>query len=189
MARCASYAPTQHTTLNSLIAWPDVLVRWHNEDEGIYYVLSLGIRVGRWTCRYGRLALMPLRIVISRKSVRIPKWSLHRLESCSTRKRGQAFRKSRQYESNSVFKLGTHALVSLFDGIINASNGWQRTDIRGQIQDTYKLAKLWRQLWTYITSGFRLSKVLGADVCCTKINDSGSYGLITAVNISRINEY
>jgi hypothetical protein len=74
-------------------------------------------------------------------------------------------------------------------GIINASNGRQRIDIRGQTQDSYKYAELWRQLWTYITSGFRLSKVLGADVCCTKIDDSGSNVLITAVNISRINEY
>ena len=36
------------------------------------YRLSLGIRAGRWTCRYWGPTLIPVQIVISSKSIRIP---------------------------------------------------------------------------------------------------------------------
>ena len=79
------------------------------------YILRLGIRVGRWICRYERLALMPVRIVISSKYVRIPKWSIYLLDYYSDVKFGHGFRKSHQYGSNTVFKLRTHIFVSLLD--------------------------------------------------------------------------
>jgi len=102
------------------------------------YILSVGFRVGRWICRYGRPALMPFRIVISRKFV--PSEVSIVLTLVRPWNAVKHFGKSLVWIQLRLQIRHTRISVSFWrtPGIINASNGRQRKDIRGQIQDTHK---------------------------------------------------